>query len=332
MRWNSFLKFLRASFDTAASQVVTQEFTSFANVISLVLFYLFIHITSVFWVPAVCQDCFAPPPPQETRKQAIRVFLIGRFFSSTECRCICGKTGVRSAVISCAHIMKTNFMLHSLSCAFPVFKGPCKERKCTRPDVFVYTVRISWVSKCPDVFVYTVRISWVKCSWPLPPASWWAPSCLQWWALQSPTIWSSSTWSLGGRAPYKLPQQLQKAGVWIAARLGRELSNQGNVLKKKNQYLKSILGKMLSSEWNGWCLWRRWRMGDSQVQELSSVSSTLPQNFPCCQKPLYFVPKCTAELLPLFHHFFSLESSSVQFLLIEVISLHCLDTSSLYKF
>lgn len=73
-------------------------------------------------------------------------------------------------------------------------------------------------------------------------------------------------------------------------------------------------------------------MGDSQVQELSSVSSTLPQNFPCFQKPLYFVPKYTAELLPLFHHFFPLESSSAQFLLIEVISLHCLDTSSLYKF
>lgn len=73
-------------------------------------------------------------------------------------------------------------------------------------------------------------------------------------------------------------------------------------------------------------------MGDSQVQELSSVSSTLPQNFPCFQKPLYFVPKYTCRIATFISSFFPLESSSAQFLLIEVISLHCLDTSSLYKF
>lgn len=43
-------------------------------------------------------------------------------------------------------------MHHSLRCAFLVFKGPWKERKC----------------QCPDVFVYTMGISWAKCSWLLP--------------------------------------------------------------------------------------------------------------------------------------------------------------------
>lgn len=41
--------------------------------------------------------------------------------------------------------MKTNFMQCSLSFLFSVFKGPYKERKHKCPDVFVYTMRISWV-------------------------------------------------------------------------------------------------------------------------------------------------------------------------------------------